>query len=593
MHSLPINVLGKISGHLSNKEIVSLASTHTLFYGKSRRNDFNFNLNLLAKKRRLLELKDSQYFSGYGNHYLLTDNKVYAWGRHMTRLLDEDDTEWGSKPIEFNIDHLNLAPEDKIKQLLCGFDYNIFLTEKGRCFGWRGNKDGQLGVGDNQYRNSPTEINFNHLNLASGDKVKQVMVRNNHTIYLTEQGRCFGCGRNLNGELGLGDNENRNSPTEITFNHLNLAPGDKVKQVLLDASRTIYLTEQGRCFGCGKNACGELGVGDNQNRNRLAEITFNHLNLAFGDKIKQVIKGLHYFLFLTEQGCCCISGENIFAKRDEFINRPIRINFKNFGWTDGDTIRLMHKGFLESSELITNHEVFVVHDNPYSCNLVNVTPEFMRHKHQLIQSILNDISQLALIALDSTDYGFNFKQILFQQAQILSYPWIHEIFLNELQKLATAKEQKSLINSLKKLLYLYDYLNDLEPSPDLTSRQQDFVELLLKLQNDEINDFTQLKEYFLNTIVSRSYPRLAQYNNSNLQLNIFAKLSTSYEIRQELLFRDVSQLQDQREAFSSLKIAAKIILHGLNAATQENGVAFILRDLIVGNPTSSQKLKPF
>ncbi len=193
-------------------------------------------------------------------------------------------------------------PGDKIKQVSSGGHHTVYLTEQGRCFACGDNHHGQLGVGDNQDKNRPTEINLADLNLASDDKIKQVIVGLNHTVYLTEQGRCFACGDNHHGQLGVGDNQDKNRPTEINLADLNLAPGDKIKQVFISYDSNLYITEQDRCFACGENYCGLLGVGDTEDKNLLTEISFAHLNLAPGDKIKQVSGSLTHTVCLTEQG---------------------------------------------------------------------------------------------------------------------------------------------------------------------------------------------------------------------------------------------------------------------------------------------------
>ncbi len=89
----------------------------------------------------------------------------------------------------------------------------------------------------------------------------------------------------------------------------------------------------------------------------------------------------------------------------------------------------------------------------------------------IVESIVNDLSQLALYAHDNTDFGINFKQILFKRAQIASYPWLHEVFLNEFPRIVSTTQQMSLIYSLRKLLNLYDYVNNKERSSAQTIAQ--------------------------------------------------------------------------------------------------------------------------
>ncbi len=68
--------------------------------------------------------------------------------------------------------------------------------------------------------------------------------------------------------------------------------------------------------------------------------------------------------------------------------------------------------------------------------------------------------------MDNTNYGIDFKQILFEQAKIAPYRWLHKAFLNQFQALSTATQQNTLIDLLKKLLNLYDCFSDKEPSFD-------------------------------------------------------------------------------------------------------------------------------
>ncbi len=149
----------------------------------------------------------------------------------------------------------------------------------------------------------------------------------------------------------------------------------------------------------------------------------------------------------------------------------------------------------------------------------------------LIESIMNDISQLALFVMDKTDYGINFKQIVFERAQITSYKWLHETFLNQFLALATKTQQISLIAALKKLLSLYHYLSDKKPSFDQAIRQRDFMELLQKLKNDDINDNVQLEKHLQKTAVFRGLKNIMQLNIFKFQLNVPHRSTRYYDIR--------------------------------------------------------------
>ncbi len=193
---------------------------------------------------------------------------------------------------------------------------------------------------------------------------------------------------------------------------------------------------------------------------------------------------------------------------------------------------------------------------------------------------MNDLSQLALFAMDHTNYGINFKQILFDTARITPYGWLHELFLNQVLTLSTRTQQYSFMGSLKKLLNIYDLLSYELRSAYQIIEAQDFVGLLQKLNNGEINDDVQLEEYFQKIEISRDGESISQLLVLKLKLEIPELSSEYYSKRQQF----------HQEVFNSLRMAATMILQGISTATKENDVAFTLRYL-VENPSSANKLK--
>ena len=88
---------------------------------------------------------------------------------------------------------------------------------------WRNNGDvlvfgsnlyGQLGLGDNQNRNKP-EL------LMTDPEIKQIICGGHHTMIWRNNGDVLVFGYNEEGQLGLGDNQNRNKPVFL-MNNINL-----------------------------------------------------------------------------------------------------------------------------------------------------------------------------------------------------------------------------------------------------------------------------------------------------------------------------------------------------------------------------------
>jgi hypothetical protein len=104
----------------------------------------------------------------------------------------------------------------------------------------------------------------------------------------------YACGRNDDGQLGLGDNTDRN-----TFTAVPPLPDGKIpKQVMLGTYHTMILTEDGTVFACGCNGNGQLGLGNNTDRNTLTAVP----PLPDGKIPKQVTHGTNHTMILTEDG---------------------------------------------------------------------------------------------------------------------------------------------------------------------------------------------------------------------------------------------------------------------------------------------------
>ena len=126
------------------------------------------------------------------------------------------------------------------------------------------NEYGQLGLGDNLNRNRFEEMNLRNIE----GKVVSVSLGDYHTSVLTEEGKVYVCGSNSYGQLGLGDNNNRNILVETPLDNIE----GKIVSVFLEASHTTVKTDQGKVYVCGNNGEGQLGLGDYNDRNILVEM---------------------------------------------------------------------------------------------------------------------------------------------------------------------------------------------------------------------------------------------------------------------------------------------------------------------------------
>ncbi|XP_059489560.1 protein RCC2 homolog [Neocloeon triangulifer] len=78
-----------------------------------------------------------------------------------------------------------------------------------------------------------------------------------HNVIVTEDGKCFTFGRNVKGQLGLGDEERRDIPTLVES-----LKGEKIVGAACGRHHTLFLTDRGEVYSAGDNKCGQCGVGN-------------------------------------------------------------------------------------------------------------------------------------------------------------------------------------------------------------------------------------------------------------------------------------------------------------------------------------------
>ena len=167
-------------------------------------------------------------------------------------------------------------------QLACGGGHTMALSAGTNAwFGTGRNFEGQLGLGDTIDRNTFTALTGNWSQVTCGMA---------HTMALSAgTTQLFGTGRNTEGQLGLGNTANRNTFTPLTGNWSQMACGVEHTMALSSVPATATPTPTptvtptptptpsphlpGSLFGTGNNDAGQLGLGDNSNRNVFTPLT--------------------------------------------------------------------------------------------------------------------------------------------------------------------------------------------------------------------------------------------------------------------------------------------------------------------------------
>ncbi|AYV81356.1 MAG: X-linked retinitis pigmentosa GTPase regulator isoform X1 [Harvfovirus sp.] len=133
-----------------------------------------------------------------------------------------------------------------------------------------------------------SNVSTNVLNQINQIENIMEIAHGSHVVLRLRNGTLMSSGFNSHGELGLGDEKERQTFTEI--------PGIKnVKKVVCCLFHTVILLTDGRLMVCGKNDFGQLGTGDNVSRNIFTEITL------LPNAVADVVCGeLHTYIVLTD-----------------------------------------------------------------------------------------------------------------------------------------------------------------------------------------------------------------------------------------------------------------------------------------------------
>lgn len=178
-----------------------------------------------------------------------------------------------------------------------------------------------------------------------------------HQVILTESGQVFTWGANDNGQLGTGDNNDRDTPFNITGRFS--SGDDKIIQVSTKGDFNIALTQSGQVYTWGNNYCGQLGNGDagpcvsdkehaTPGVSKYVNVPTNitgQFGLPAGRQIVFVKAGWRQAFAIDSENNLYAWGANYYSQlglgiTDKSVSKPAIVNFDSIGGIDGQIIDL-------------------------------------------------------------------------------------------------------------------------------------------------------------------------------------------------------------------------------------------------------------
>lgn len=240
-------------------------------------------------------LTDIVHMAGGGEHSLFvkSDGTVWATGLNSSRQLGD-----GSN---FNKDlPIWISGVSNIIQVAAGAEFSLFLTKHGDVWACGHNGFGQYGNGSNSSSLLPTKI-------ESLSNIVQISAGEWHSLFLRKDGTVYSAGRNNYGQLGIGSLVDNNLAWPI--NGLS-----DIVQIEAGGIHSVFVKKDGTVYACGLNSGGnndgQLGDGTSNDRSSPIQVRKSWGN----QKIIHAEATREHSLFLTDQGEIWACGRNNYGQ---------------------------------------------------------------------------------------------------------------------------------------------------------------------------------------------------------------------------------------------------------------------------------------
>jgi alpha-tubulin suppressor-like RCC1 family protein len=229
-----------------------------------------------------LPTKFSSISPGYENFCVgiaEEDGSLWSWGSNFHGQLGI------SKEIKQVSIPAQIPNTQRFIQVSSGNSFALCLDEDGHVWVFGRNVLGQLGLGDKENRNTPTmNEHLSHISfISSGYR---------HGIALDSHGEAWSFGSNNGGQLGVGDKTDRNIPCKVSG-------VNQILQVSCGYYHNLLLDSQSRVWSCGDNSFGQLGHGDTQCRLKPEMIqNLENISQVYCGGNHSIVKDIHQRVFI-------------------------------------------------------------------------------------------------------------------------------------------------------------------------------------------------------------------------------------------------------------------------------------------------------
>ena len=208
---------------------------------------------------------------------LKTDGSLYSCGNNANGQLGLGNTNHTKK-----ITKVTANINKDVDKVACGSYFTIIIKNDGTVWGAGDNQYGQLGMSTSEY---PVVKTFTQITENIGDNVELVACGEYYTMAVKKDGSLWTCGYNGSGQLGTNDTNSKYRFTQVTTNINN-----DVKDVKCGEEHTLILKTDGTVWGTGRNLNGQLGIGNTSDQKVFVKATDNVKSIACNYYHSAIIK---------------------------------------------------------------------------------------------------------------------------------------------------------------------------------------------------------------------------------------------------------------------------------------------------------------
>jgi hypothetical protein len=340
--------------------------------------------------------------------FLTESGKVYGCGKNdyyqvnSTKDVDGDtELDYIKDPKEIT----NFSPEishpDKIIQIACGNEHTIFLTNSGKVYGCGMNDYYQVDSVRTEVNTRFVKITPTEITDLPTDKIIQIACGWYHTMFLTDLGEVYGKGQNDNKQIN-----SDLSPVIYSYKILksdfilsdgtSSPPLGNITQIACGSYHTMFLTDIGEVYGRGYNYYKQILLNSDTNNNIYSptKITDYSPPISTQDKIIQIACGMSHTMFLTETDQVWGCGKNNVHQVSETITIDDKIQTP-----ERIKLKFVNKGIIGIEESDTGDYYFRI----YTTTDTNISLSTKVDTHTLV------ISSNDNVGINKTNPDSNYK----------------------------------------------------------------------------------------------------------------------------------------------------------------------------------------